>query len=97
MKNFTINTIDTYTLNENEEVIFAYWWNDGYGAKSTKTFRIPYDTIEAAKNKYEEMKRGNGGYITAWLEVREHGELNRMEELKKEIEKLKNELKELEG
>ena len=97
MKKLTINTIDAYTLNENEEIVFAYHWNNDYGMRNGEIKRIPYNAIEEAENKYKEMKRGNGGYVTGWFEVRERGELNRMEELKKEIERLEKELKELEG
>lgn len=97
MEKLTINTINGYTLNDNEEIILAYHWNDEYGFKNSGVERTLYNTVAEAEHRYHALKNGNGGYVTAWFEIRKRGELNRMEELIKEIKKLNEELKNLEG
>ena len=79
------------------EVVLARVWLDDYGRRDGKVNRSRWDSLEEATEAYREIKEGNGGYVKAWIEVREAGELDRIKKLGAEIEKLEAELKELCG
>lgn len=79
------------------EIVLARAWLDDYGTREGRVNRSRYNSLEEAEKAYYEIKKGNGSYISAWIEAREAGEFERIEKLRAEIEKLKTELKELGG
>ena len=79
------------------EIVLARVWLDDYGRRDSKVSRSRWDSLEEAEEAYRKIKEGNGGYIEAWIEVREAGEFDRIKRLCAEIEKLEAELKELGG
>lgn len=79
------------------EIVLARVWLDDYGRRDSGINRSVWNSLEEAEKAYHEIKEGNGGYIEAWIEVREAGEFERIKKLHAEIEKLKAELKELGG
>ena len=79
------------------EIVLARVWLDDYGRRDGKVNRSRWNSLEEAEEAYREIKEGNGGYIEAWIEVREAGEFERIKKLHAEIEKLKAELKKLGG
>lgn len=82
---------------EGGEIVLAYKWLDDYGRDDSEVERSLWNSMEEAEAVYKEMKDGNGGYIEAWIEVRNAGEFDRLRELKAEIKRLEAELKEIEG
>ena len=79
------------------EIVLARVWLDDYGRRDGKVNRSVWSSLEEAEEAYRKIKEGNGGYISAWIEVREAGEFERIKKLRAEIERLKAELKELGG
>ena len=79
------------------EIVLARVWLDDYGRTDSEVNRSRWDSLEEAEEAYRKIKDGNGGYVKAWIEVREAGEFDRIKRLHAEIEKLKAELKELGG
>ena len=79
------------------EIVLARVWLDDYGRTDSEVNRSRWDLMEEAEEAYRKIKDGNGGYIKAWIEVREAGEFDRIKKLHAEIEKLKAELKKLGG
>lgn len=79
------------------EIVLARVWLDDYGRRDSEVNRSRWNSLEEAEEAYREIKEGNGGYIEAWIEVREAGEFDRIKRLRAEIEKLEAELKELGG
>lgn len=79
------------------EIVLAYVWLDDYGRTDSEVNRSRWDSLEEAEEVYREIKEGNGGYIKAWIEVREAGEFERIKKLHAEIARLKVELKKLGG
>lgn len=79
------------------EIVLARVWLDDYGCRDGGVNRSAWNSLEEAEEAYREIKKGNGGYIEAWIEVREAGEFERIKKLRAEIEKLEAELKELGG
>lgn len=79
------------------EILLAYVWNDDYGRAESKVNRHRYDSLEKAEIAYNKKKNGNGSYITAWIEVRDAGEYERIKAIKAKIIELKAELKALNG
>ena len=79
------------------EIVLARVWLDDYGRTDSEVNRSRWDSLEEAEEAYRKIKDGNGGYVKAWIEVREAGEFERIEKLHAEIEKLKAELKRLGG
>ena len=79
------------------EIVLAYVWLDDYGRTDSEVNRSRWDSLEEAEEAYRKIKDGNGGYVKAWIEVREAGEFERIKKLHAEIEKLKAELKRLGG
>lgn len=77
------------------EIVLAYKWLDDYGRDDSEVERSLWNSVEEAEAVYKEMKDGNGGYIKAWIEVRNAGEFDRIKAIKAELERLKAELKEL--
>ena len=77
------------------EIVLAYKWLDDYGRDDSEVERSLWNSVEEAEAVYKEMKDGNGGYIKAWIEVRNAGEFDRIKAIKAELEKLKAELEEL--
>lgn len=56
--------------NAGGKVILAYHWNDDYGMKDSAVRRKSYPTIEDAEKKAEKLVKGNGGYVSVWIEIR---------------------------
>ena len=79
------------------EIVLARVWLDDYGRTDSEVNRSRWDSLEEAEEACREIKKDNGGYIKAWIEVRETGEFERIKKLCAEIEKLEAELKELGG
>ena len=79
------------------EILLARVWMDDYGRRDSKVNRSRWNSLEEAEEAYREIKEGNGGYVEAWIEVREAGEFERIKKIRAEIEKLEAELKELGG
>ena len=79
------------------EIVLARVWLDDYGRTDSEVDRSLWNSLGEAEEVYREIKEGNGGYIKAWIEVREAGEFERIKKLHAEIEKLKAELKRLGG
>lgn len=79
------------------EIVLARVWLDDYGRRDSEVDRSVWHSLEEAEEVYREIKKGNGGYIEAWIEVREAGEFDRIKKLRAEIAKLEAELKELGG
>lgn len=77
------------------EIVLAYKWLDDYGRDDSEVERSLWNSVEEAEAVYKEMKDGNGGYIKAWIEVRNAGEFDRIKAIKAELERLKAELEEL--
>lgn len=77
------------------EIVLARVWLDDYGRTDSEVNRSKWDSLEEAEEAYREIKEGNGGYIEAWIEVREAGEFERIKKLRAEIAKLEAELKKL--
>lgn len=77
------------------EIVLARVWLDDYGRTDSEVNRSRWDSLEEAEEAYREIKEGNGGYIKAWIEVREAGEFERIKKIRAEIEKLEAELKKL--
>lgn len=79
------------------EIVLAHDWLDDYGRRDDKVNRSMYNSLEEAEEAYRKIKKGNCGYIEAWIEVREAGEFERIKKIRAEIAKLEAELKELGG
>jgi uncharacterized small protein (DUF1192 family) len=79
------------------EIVLARVWLDDYGRRDSGVNRSVWNSLEEAEEAYREIKEGNGGYIEAWIEVREVGEFERIKSIRAEIEKLEAELKKLGG
>ena len=79
------------------EIGLARAWLDDYGRRDSEVDRSLWNSLEEAEEVYREIKKGNGGYIEMWIEVREAGEFERIKNIRAEIEKLKAELKKLGG
>ena len=79
------------------EIVLARLWLDDYGRRDGEVNRSKWNSLEEAEEAYHKIKDGNGGYIEAWIEVREAGEFERIKKLRAEIAKLEAELKELGG
>ena len=79
------------------EIVLARVWLDDYGRRDSKINRSVWSSLEEAEEAYRKIKEGNGGYLSAWIEVRKAGEFERIKKLRAEIERLKAELKELGG
>lgn len=79
------------------EIVLARLWLDDYGRSDSEVNRSKWDSLEEAEEAYRKIKEGNGGYIKAWIEIREAGEFDRIEKIRAEIAKLEAELKELGG
>lgn len=79
------------------EIVLARVWLDDYGQTDSKVNRSKWDSLEEAEEAYHKIKDDNGGYIEAWIEVREVGEFKRIKKINAEIEKLEAELKKLGG
>lgn len=79
------------------EIVLARAWLDDYGRRDSEVDRSLWNSLEEAEEVYREIKKGNGGYIEMWIEVREAGEFERIKNIRAEIEKLKAELKKLGG
>ena len=79
------------------EIIVAYVWLDDYGRRDSEVQRSVWNSLEEAEEYYYKIKKGNGGYIKAWIEVREAGEFERIKKLRAEKAKIEAELKELGG
>lgn len=79
------------------DIVLARVWLDDYGTREGEVNRSAYNSLEEAEEAYYKIKEGNGGYISAWIEVRKAGEFERIKKLRAEIEKLMAELKELGG
>ena len=77
------------------EIVLARVWLDDYGRTDSKINRSVWNSMEEAEEAYREIKEGNGGYVKAWIEVREAGEFERIKKIRAEIEKLEAELKKL--
>ena len=80
---------------EGGEIVVAFVWLDDYGRIDSEVERSLWNSLEEAEEYYNKIKDGNGGYINAWIEVRNAGEFNRIKAIKAELERLKAELKEL--
>lgn len=79
------------------EIVLARVWLDDYGQTDSKVNRSKWNSLEEAEEAYHKIKDGNGGYIEAWIEVREVGEFERIKKINAEIKKLEAELKKLGG
>ena len=80
------------------EIVLACAWCDDYGRRDSEVYRSAWNSLEEAVGEgYRKIKDGNGGYVEAWIEVREAGEFERIKKIRAEIERLKAELKELGG
>ena len=79
------------------EIVLARVWLDDYGRRDGGVNRSVWNSLEEAEEAYREIKEGNGGYIEAWIEVREAGEFERIKAIKEKIAALEAELKELGG
>ena len=79
------------------EIVLARVWLDDYGRRDSEVNRSVWNSLREAEEAYNEIKKGNGGYIEAWIEVREAGEFERIKNIRAEIEKLEAELKKLSG
>lgn len=79
------------------EIVLARAWLDDYGRRDSDVDRSLWNSLEEAEEVYREIKKGNCGYIEAWIEVRETGEFERIKNIRAEIEKLEAELKKLGG
>ena len=79
------------------EIILARVWLDDYGCRNSAVERSVWHSLKEAEKAYHEIKKGNGSYIEAWIEVREAGEFERINSLRANIAKLEAELKELCG
>ena len=79
------------------EIVLARVWLDEYGCRDGGVNRSVWNSLEEAEEVYYKIKDDNGSYITAWIEVREPGEFERIKKLQAEIEKLEAELRELGG
>jgi len=77
------------------EIVLARVWLDDYGRTDSEINRSKWNSLEEAEEAYREIKEGNGGYVKAWIEVREAGEFERIKKIRAEIEKLEAELKKL--
>ena len=79
------------------EIVLARVWLDDYGRRDGGVNRSMWNSLREGEDAYHEIKKGNGGYIEAWIEVREAGEFERIKSIRAEIEKLEAELKKLGG
>jgi hypothetical protein len=79
------------------EIVLARVWLDDYGRTDSEVNRSRWDSLEEAEEAYRKIKDGNGGYVKAWIEVREAGEFDRIKAIKEKIAALEAELKELGG
>lgn len=79
------------------EIVLARVWLDDYGRRDSEVDRSMWHSLEEAEEVYNEIKKGNGGYIEAWIEVREAGEFERIKDIRARIARLEAELKELGG
>lgn len=79
------------------EIVLARVWLDDYGRRDSEVDRSVWHSLEEAEEVYREIKKGNGGYIEAWIEIREAGEFERIKRIRAEIAKLEAELKKLGG
>lgn len=79
------------------EIVLARVWLDDYGCRDSGVNRSVWHSLEEAEEVYREIKKGNGGYIEAWIEVREAGEFERIKDIRARIARLEAELKELGG
>lgn len=79
------------------EIVVAYVWLDDYGRRDSEVQRSVWKSLEEAEEYYYKIKKGNGGYIGAWIEVREAGEFERIKKLRAEKARIEAELKELGG
>ena len=79
------------------EIVLARVWLDDYGRRDSEVDRSVWHSLEEAEEVYNEIKEGNGGYIKAWIEVREAGEFERIKNIRARIARLEAELKELGG
>lgn len=79
------------------EIVLARVWLDDYGRRDSEVDRSVWHSLEEAEEVYREIKKGNGGYIEAWIEVREAGEFERIKDIRARIARLEAELKELGG
>lgn len=79
------------------EIVVAYVWLDDYGRRDSEVQRSVWKSLEEAEEYYYKIKKGNGGYIGAWIEVREVGEFERIKKLRAEKARIEAELKELGG
>ena len=79
------------------EIVLARVWLDDYGRRDSEVDRSVWNSLEEAEEVYREIKKGNGGYIEAWIEVREAGEFERIKDIRARIARLEAELKELGG
>lgn len=79
------------------EIMLARVWLDDYGRRDSEVDRSMWHSLEEAEEVYREIKKGNGGYIEAWIEVREAGEFERIKDIRARIARLEAELKELGG
>ena len=79
------------------EIVLARVWLDDYGRRDSKVDRSMWHSLEEAEEMYREIKKGNGGYIEMWIEVREAGEFERIKDIRARIARLEAELKELGG
>lgn len=82
---------------EGGEVVVAFVWLDDYGRIDSEVERSLWNSLEEAEEYYNKIKDGNGGYINAWIEIRNAGEFDRIKAIKAEIARLEAELKEIEG
>lgn len=79
------------------EIVLARVWLDDYGRRDSEVDRSLWNSLEEAEEVYREIKKGNGGYIEMWIEVRKAGEFERIKDIRARIARLEAELKELSG
>lgn len=79
------------------EIVLARVWLDDYGRRDSEVDRSLWNSLEEAEEVYREIKKGNGGYIEMWIEVRKAGEFERIKDIRARIARLEAELKELGG
>lgn len=78
------------------EAVVAYNWKDRNGRAEDETEREVYTTYEEAVKAMKKLKKENGGWVNAWIEVRPINETEKLQTLKAEIAKLTEELARLE-
>lgn len=77
------------------EMAIVYYATGDYGRRESENHFIMVASMRDARATFDDLKKRNGGYVNAWVEIRPTGEFSEILDLREKIEKMQAELDKL--